>query len=783
MKKPLDTSKLTRRAALLGGCAACALIGGAPTGIRPAEAQDTVLEQIYVTARKREEAAKDVPISLTAYGDQALFEGGVDDLTTLFELTPGLENNKSGDRNTSLPAVRGVGSQEFATIRAKVTTFIDGLPVLGQQGTIPFVGLERAEIFRGPQSAAFGRSTFGGAVNYVTKDPGDELEISLRGQYGDHDTYAVSGAISAPLAGDKLGVTLVGHIDGYDGDDDWVNSDGTQLGGTETNFFSGKVVARPTDRLTAEIVYMRSETDDDMAPIFLAPLSELVPHPASPVPCAVTGGVANPGMNPSCVIIGEVQFADPITFDFDFDNPGNPVLDPSSTNEKNRVHGHLAYEFENGITATALGMYTEEEYQRWIDRDGGVATLGMTIHPSDPTDLTERYGEIRVASPGDARLQWMVGASIYDYDFFTTVFGNLTGGVVMDRFSEDAQNIGVFFSAAYDVNDRLNASFEGRYQNDDVGGFVPAASSSTGMLLEERRETSSFQPRIALTYAVSDNANIYGQVARGNNPAGFNSQFIDPGSGPGMAAAAAGFDLTPFVAFDEEKIWSYEIGSKGTALDGTLVYAVAFYYLDWTGYVGPVDLSIGTTFSRTFVNLGDLSGFGAEFEGAYKPNEYLDFRGTIAFVGTEFDDNACSPVPTAYGAPADQVAPFSCGSIAGSTPALASKVSTSFSATFTYPISNGLDFFARFDHRWRSKRYLTDMNLGYLPSFHIVDLRAGISTENWRIEVYGENVTDEDSPTGSVRFFDGRLPGMSFNNAHAVARRPVAFGVRLAYDL
>ncbi|MCG8442970.1 MAG: TonB-dependent receptor [Caulobacterales bacterium] len=772
------------RSSLLCGTALTMLASPTLVGLGAASAQSAsqAPETIVVTARKREETAQEVPISLSAYSDTALNNSGVDDLTSLFELTPGLENNKSGDRNTSLPAIRGVGSQEFATIRAKVTSFIDGVPVLGQQGTLPFVGLERVEIFRGPQSAAFGRSTFGGAINYVTRSPSDTPEFSLRGQYGDQNTFSVSGLASVPIVGDQLGVTLVGLVDGYDGDDDWVNVDGAQLGGTQSQFYYGKVRWAPSDRLEANLTFLHGETEDDVAPVFLAPLSELQAHPLSPVPCAVTDGAVNPGMNPSCVIIGEVQFADPVTFNFDYDNPGNPVLNPHSSNDKSRIQGQLSYELDNGVAVTALAMYGEEQYERWTDRDGGVATLGMTIHPSDPTDMTERYGELRVASSADSPLQWMVGASIYDYDFFTTVFGNLTGGVVMDRFSEDARNIGGFFSLGYDVTDRMTASFEGRYQNDDVGGFVPAEASSTGAELESREETSSFQPRLALTYGLTDAINVYGQVARGNNPAGFNSQFIDPGSGPGVAADAAGFDLSPFVSFEEEEVWSYEAGSKGSALDGQLVYAAAVYYLDWQGYVGPVDLSIGDTFSRTFVNLGDLSGFGAEVEGAYRPTDNLDFRGTFAYVGTEYDDNACSPVPTDYGVPADQIEPFACASIAGSTPALISKYSTSFAATFSYPIWDDAQWFVRADHRWRSKRYLTDMNLGYLPSFHLVDLRTGVATETWRVELYGENIFDEDSPTGSVRFFDGRLPGMSFNNAHAVARRPAAFGVRLSYD-
>jgi iron complex outermembrane receptor protein len=310
--------------------------------------------------------------------------------------------------------------------------------------------------------------------------------------------------------------------------------------------------------------------------------------------------------------------------------------------------------------------------------------------------------------------------------------------------------------------------------------------------IKDQSTTDSFQPRVALTYAISDSTNVYLQVARGNNPAGFNTNTLDPVLQ--ATAASEGYDLEAFRTYDEEKLWNYELGLKGDALEGELQYAVAVYYLDWTGYVQPVTanwtpadgvLLPGTTsndyFSRLFINGGDLNGVGFEAEGSWRPTPWLTLGGSISYSTLEFTNDSCSPIPLDYGVPAIQTEPYRCASIGGALPPMFSDFTTALYATATHQLSSSLEGYARIDHQYRSKRYTEVINTDYIPALTNVDLRFGVRADKWSAELYATNLLDDDTPSGAVRFFDGRLPGMVFNTTYQ-PRRPREFGISLAYD-
>ena len=211
------------------------------------EKPTSMLEEVVVTARKRSESAMDVPVSISALSEDQLQAAGVFSIDGLFALIPGVQNNADGSRIANKPAIRGVGSTENSSIRAKVTTFIDGMPIVGAQGISSFIGLQQVEVLRGPQSAAFGRSTFGGAINYITRDPGDELEVNLRGTLAQDNAYNASAVLSTPVIEDKLGVLVTLQESNYDGDSKWQTTSGHQLGGTNDKLATIKLAFTPTD--------------------------------------------------------------------------------------------------------------------------------------------------------------------------------------------------------------------------------------------------------------------------------------------------------------------------------------------------------------------------------------------------------------------------------------------------------------------------------------------------------------------------------------------------------
>jgi iron complex outermembrane receptor protein len=749
---------------------------------------DKDLESIVVYARKRGEGIKDIPVSVSAISNEHLANAGVTDISEMFALMPGVENNAAGSRISSKPAIRGVGSNENASIRAKVTTFIDGIPVVGSQGISSFAGLDHAEVLRGPQSAAFGRSTFGGAINYITRDPltDGKFELDLRGTLGADETRNLSLTMTTPLVEDKLAVAVTLETKNYGGADEWVTTSGDQLGATNDKLGSIKLVYTPTDNIKAELMYLTQKIDDGHPVVTFANLDQLEPHPLDQDGlCVVNGGGTD------CVIIGAIDSV-PLVFDYNFDLEDNPILDPGTRIKRDRLQGSIDVTLDSGLTLTALGAITDEVGDDWLDKDA-YSSLS-TNHISSSPESDEKYAEVRLASASDRTFTWLVGASIYKYDYLNTVYVNRTAGVLADFFAESAKNVGLFFSVGYDFTDKFTGSFEGRYQSDKISSTYPA-NEERGVAndLSVESDTKSFQPRLALSYELNDEHNLYMQIARGSNPAGFNINTLDP-----ILLATANeenFNLASFLTFDEEVITSYEFGIKGLLSEPKLRYALATYYIDWTGYVegtpttwDPDDgvLLDGVTaddyFARLFLNTGDLEGFGVELEGQWMPIEEFELGFSLAYSGLEFTDDTCSPIAVSYDIPATSTSPYACATVVGGNqPAMISKYTTALNGTYTVPISSDLDGYARIDYQYRSKRYVEQTNMDYLPGYSMVNVRAGVKSYEWSLELYVNNLFNEDSPAGAERFYDGRLAGSSFNTAVRL-RQPRTAGINLTYS-
>lgn len=217
----------------------------------PAHSQDGLefqLEEIVVTARKREENLQEVPVAISVYTGEGLRQAGILSTRDLYAFTPGLNYDTGFDQNAATPAIRGVVSNEIATYRQKVTTFLDGMPILGQQGTVPFHTIDQVEVLRGPQSAAFGRSTFGGAINYTTVDPGDTLAADVNVDIGQDSLVNVGAIVSGPIVDGVLSGLVAFESKKRDGESDWVTIDeGYGLGGESSENTLVKLVYTPTE--------------------------------------------------------------------------------------------------------------------------------------------------------------------------------------------------------------------------------------------------------------------------------------------------------------------------------------------------------------------------------------------------------------------------------------------------------------------------------------------------------------------------------------------------------
>ena len=156
------------------------------TASAPVHAQQEagmLLEEIVVTARRREESLTDVPVAISVVSGDYIEEQGLLDQYDLVAELPSVQYDQTRDRLGARPSIRGVSTTSQDALFQTASVFLDGMPLLGNSGNLKYAGVERVEVLRGPQSTAFGRATFAGAINYVSKDPGDTFESKVRSPY------------------------------------------------------------------------------------------------------------------------------------------------------------------------------------------------------------------------------------------------------------------------------------------------------------------------------------------------------------------------------------------------------------------------------------------------------------------------------------------------------------------------------------------------------------------------------------------------------------------------
>ena len=169
-----------------------------------------------MTARRREESLKEVPVAVSVITGDYAREAGILDQYDLLAEIPGIQYDQTRDRLGARPSIRGVSTTDQNVLFQTTSVFLDGMPLLGNVGSLPLTGVERIDVLRGPQSTAFGRATFAGAINYVSRDPGDEFEGEFRLATSDLNRDEIGVSLYGPI-GDTLGFTFDASFDEFQG--------------------------------------------------------------------------------------------------------------------------------------------------------------------------------------------------------------------------------------------------------------------------------------------------------------------------------------------------------------------------------------------------------------------------------------------------------------------------------------------------------------------------------------------------------------------------------------
>ncbi|SDC82665.1 iron complex outermembrane recepter protein [Sphingomonas sp. YR710] len=718
--------------------------------------------EIVVSARKRAESIVDVPTAVTALTSADLSTRGIVDFAGLNQFVPGFRWNPSGSSNTARTfntfVIRGTYSGSDHPDRQNVSLFIDGIPI-GGAGSLPgLTDVRQVEVVKGPQSAYFGRSTFGGAVNFITTAPGNDYKVSGSVDLATYANREIGISLEGPIVPDLLAIRVSGRH--YHAGSQYDNFGyGGELGERQTNSVSGTVSFTPAPNFSMRgyFTYWR----DKDAPFATSLLT------SADYNCNAGAGVAG-ALNYVCGSIGRAPanrisqntaVGSAITDQLASRNQtlGSDFIDDFGF--RRRAHfGYISaqYEMGNKWTVSLNGSTGDNRYAVLADNANRYLTNNTYSVTLTPWHIENKSAELRLATDVSKPLKVVVGSNYFQQISHTGSNTARTGGAIVTGLpfqKGSANTYGLFGSISYDITDALSLSAEGRYQKDKIRSQV----LSTGGI-DISGTTNSFTPRLIAQYKLARNANIYASYSEGTRPAQFNSNVFSL-SAAAKAELATQADI-PLVV-PEEKLKMGEFGFKGEFFDRKVRLLSALYYGQWRNKQIQQTLQYHptpTTLTSLLVFLpnGRVNIYGIELEGHYTPIAALSFDGTFAYAETDIRSTYCADCRSITGNPTPV------GTRLPRYPAFTGSASIDFHPE----LNSRLTGIARLDWVYTGKQYDTEANIAYVPSSQIVNLRIGARTDTVSLEFYVKNLFNDDTPLNIGRSAD------TFNSSNTILLAP-----------
>ena len=739
------------------------------------------IEEIVVTATKRALAIQEVPFSINAQTQEDIRRIGATNFEDLARNVAGLAVQNLGPGQSQV-GIRGVSAGQIVRdqpgVKEQVGVYMDESVVSLSLFTPDFdlYDLNRLETLRGPQGTLFGSGSIGGTVRYITNQPNAdafeaELELDfnsiLQGSNGGHIKAMVNapldngGALRAVLYSTEYG----GYIDAY-GENDAFNADvntGTRDGARIAITFS------PSDNLTItpRLIYQEIDADgynrQEVFNLFANPYT--------------TTRTPRTFKNREQHLMREEGYSDTtklidVVVEAGFD--GYDLTFVGSSMERDIVVSR---------DATALTSSV------WIDIGYPDAQALIPSNLIDTTDLEQDTAELRFSSNTDGQLQWLVGLFYSDTqrDYAQrlptpnsaagtdALLGAGTSAAVANGFPNldspfnsdlpyDIEQTALFGEATYDVNDKLQMTFGGRYYNTDevrvitTGGLF--ANGDAGQVNET--SSSGFTPRVLAKYNLNENTTLNAQISQGFRLGGVN----DPLNTPVCSAQ----DLAIFGGYQDygdETLWNYEVGVKSTLGNGATLNAAAFY-ADMEDL--QVTLDAGSCSSRITFNVPEAKSSGVEIEYTSQLTDNLEFSFAASVINAEFKSTVMDATGSVLG-----------GLESGNRLASVPEVQLATTATYLFPLDRGDGFVSATvhyigdritqpgDQRPGEGNFTSGLAFGgasgaditsldlELASYTILNFRAGVTIDNgWEAAIYMNNATDENANLSFDRERGGR---------------------------
>jgi iron complex outermembrane receptor protein len=696
----------------------------------PAPAQSGDLQEIVVTARKRDESLQNVPVTVDAFTEQTIRSAGIESPRDFVAMVPNMTLVEVQNVGNSFITVRGISQARNS--EPSVAVLVDGvLETNPYEFDQELTDIKQIEVLKGPQGALYGRNAIGGAIIIHTADPSDHFEGEGKLGIGNGLSEKAQLAVSGPI--DAAGTLK------YRASLNFYNTDGylenTYLDHKADPYrdYSGRLrlLWQPSDQWSADLRIFRDRVDTT-AYYYVIPRND----EANVFSSFTTAPNANDVTSPIQTNNLGADFRDVLDTALKLDySPGygtfTAITDFNHTKEIDTgdaydfrpVKGSIAYNYFFATIPAADGGPFDESQSQFID----VKTYSQ---------------ELRFTSDKVGGFSWIGGAYFVHTERFIST-GNLVdrgGGIpavyetpLVDpanpfatntnvTFLADSQNNNawaVFGDATYEINQQWEFDAAIRYDEDSRRNttdtpqrFLPDPTATTG---EVRHQTwDAVQPKGTLRYKPADNLTFYGGWSRGFRSGGFNQ------TGVGAVAASEG-KLGVHDLFNAEVADTWEVGAKSQFLDRRLSANLALYHtVSHNGYFFFYDSVTSTQ------NLGNLDATykGAELELTAKATERLDLYANFGYTDgriTRMED------PT----------------VIGNKPPLLTKNTVNAGIQYHQPVGNGRNGVVRLDYQEIGRTWWDPYDVTSRDPVSLINLRAGVEAERWTVTAWSKNLTDK----------------------------------------
>jgi iron complex outermembrane receptor protein len=710
-------------------------IAGLATGMAlilaiPASAQTTDLQEIVVTARKRDESLQSVPVTVDAFTAQTIQSAGIESPRDFVALVPNMTLVEVQNVGNSFITVRGISQARNS--EPSVAVLVDGvLEPNPYEFDQELSDIKQIEVLKGPQGALYGRNAIGGAIIIQTEDPSDHFEGSGKLGLGNGLSEKAQVAVSGPL--DAAGTLK------YRASLNFYNTDGflenTYLDRKADPYrdYSGRLrlLWKPADKWSADLRVYRDRVDTTAFYYIIPRSSE-----ANPFSSFTTPPNANDITSPIETNNAGADYRDILdsALKLDYSPDYGTYTAITDYNHTKEIDTGDAYDFRPITTSIAYNAFFA----------GIPAALGGPLDESQSQfiDVTTYSQELRFTSAKVGGFAWIGGAYFVHTERFIST-GNLVDrgqGVppvyetprvdpnnplatnTNVTFLADSQNNNawaVFGDATYEFTDQFEFDAAIRYDEDSRRNttdtpqhFLPDPNALTG---EVRRHTwDEVQPKGTLRYKPSDSLTFYGGWSRGFRSGGFNQ------TGVGAVAQSEG-KLGVHDLFNAEVADTWEVGAKSQFLERRLSANLALYRtVSRNGYFFFYDSVTSTQ------NLGNLDATykGAELELTAKPSDRIDLYANFGYTDgriTHMED------PT----------------VVGNKPPLLTKNTINAGAQYHQPIEDGLNAVLRLDYQEIGRTWWDPYDVTSRDPVNLINLRAGLEADRWTVTAWSKNLTNK----------------------------------------